>query len=122
MRRKVVEGGELRVECGQTKESDMIVVRDIFQLKFGMAGQAIELWKQAMEINRRLGYGGSARMLTDLVGSPYYTVVLETTYESMWEFEEAIKKVLKNQDWRGIYSKIVPLTEKGRREILNVVG
>jgi hypothetical protein len=61
-------------------------------------------------------------MLTDLVGSPYYTIVLETTYESMWEFEEAIKKVLKNQEWRALYNKIVPLTEKGRREILNVVG
>jgi L-fucose isomerase-like protein len=42
--------------------------------------------------------------------------VLETTYESMGEFEEAIRKVLKNQEWRGIYNKIVPLTEKGRRE------
>jgi len=100
----------------------MIVVRDIFQLKFGQAGQAIELWKQVMEINRKLGYGGTSRMLTDLVGSPYYTLVLETTYDSMGQMEEALQKVLKNQEWRGIYNKIVPLTEKGRREILNVVG
>ena len=100
----------------------MIVVRDIFQLKFGLAGQAIELWKQILEINRKLGYGGTARMLTDLVGSAYYTLVLESTYESMGEFEEAIKRVLKNGEWRAIYNKIVPLTEKGRREILNVVG
>ena len=100
----------------------MIVVRDIFQLKFGQAGQAIELWKQILEINRKLGYGGTSRMLTDLVGSAYYTLVLESTYESMGEFEEAIKKVLKNQEWRGIYNKIVPLTERGRREILNVVA
>src|ERR1051325_2966081 len=68
---------------GQTKEADMIVVRDIFQLKFGQAGQAIELWKQVMEINRKLGYGGTSRMLTDLVGSPYYTLGLGTTYGSM---------------------------------------
>ncbi len=100
----------------------MILVRDIFQLKFGAAGQAIELWKQVMQINRTLGYGGTARMLTDLVGSPYYTLVLETTYDSMAEFEKAIKEVLKNQEWRAIYSKIVPLTESGRREILNVVA
>ncbi len=100
----------------------MIVVRDIFQLKFGQAGAAIELWKQVMEINRKLGYGGTSRMLTDLVGPAYYTLVLETTYDSMGQMEEALQKVLKNQEWRGIYSKIIPLTEKGRREILNVVG
>src|SRR5437870_917058 len=80
----------------EMKEADMIVVRDIFQLKFGLAGQAIELWKQILEINRKLGYGGTARMLTDLVGPAYYTLVLESTYASMGEFEEAIKRVLKN--------------------------
>jgi len=105
-----------------TTEAAMIVVRDIFQLKFGQAGQAIELWKQVMEINRKLGYGGTSRMLTDLVGPDYYTLVLESTYESMWEFETAIGKVLKNGEWRALYNKIVQLTEKGRREILNVVG
>src|SRR2546429_6013027 len=103
----------------ETKEAAMIVVRDIFQLKFGQAGPAIELWKQVMEINRKLGYGGTSRMLTDLVGPGYYTLGLESTYESVWGVETAIGEGLKDGGWGGRCNTIVSLTEKRRREIVN---
>ena len=101
----------------------MIVVRDTFQLKFGQAKGAVDLWKQAIAVNQKLGYGNAgSRILTDLAGSPYYTLILETTFESMAQFEKAIKDVLGSPEWRAIYAKIVPMTESGRREILSVVG
>jgi hypothetical protein len=55
-------------------------------------------------------------------GGPYYTLVLETTFESLAQFEKVIKEVLANPEWRAVYAQIVPLTESGRREILSVVG
>jgi hypothetical protein len=101
----------------------MIVVRNIFQMKFGQSGPAIELWKQAIELNKKLENGPtSARLLTDLAGGPFYTVVLEHTFDSLTHFENSVKLVLANAEWRAIYSKIVPMVESGRREILNVVG
>ncbi len=100
----------------------MILVRDIFQLKFGHSGAAVDLWKQAIAINRKLGYGNvTSRLLTDFAGGSYYTLVLETTFDSLAQFEKIFKDVLANAEWRAVYAKIIPLTESGRREILRVL-
>jgi len=100
----------------------MIVVRDVFRVKFGKAKEATDLWKKAVAMLNKSGYGGgTTRILTDLAGPPYYTLVLETSYESVSKWEEAGKEVRKNAEWKSIYQQIVPLTEEGRREILAVV-
>ena len=99
----------------------MIVVRDVFRIKFGQTKEATALWKHVREINKKLGYGHSMRMLTDFAGLHYYTLVLESTFDSMAEFEKAIGKVTANSKWRAIYQKIVPLTESGHREILREI-
>ena len=100
----------------------MIVVRNIFRIKFGKAKEAVQLWKQAVEINKKLGYGSTqTRLLTDLAGMPYYTLVLETTHESLAEFEKASAAVRGSAEWRKVYEQIVPLTEEGWREIYSVI-
>src|SRR4051812_49231484 len=101
----------------------MIVVRNIFRIKFGQSKEATRLWKQAIEINKKLGYGlGGTRLLTDVAGPAYYTLVLETTHESLADFEKASEAVRGSAEWRKVYEQIVPLTDKGRREIYSVVG
>src|SRR4051812_23992394 len=100
----------------------MIVVRNIFRLKFGDSKKATDLWKQAIEINKKLGYGSTqTRLLTDLAGAAYYTVVLETTHESLADFEKASQAVRGSAEWRKVYDQIVPLVEEGRREIYSVI-
>ncbi len=56
----------------------MIVVRNVFRLKFGQARQAVALWREGREVMRRAGSKGSPRLLTDLVGQSY-TLVFENT-------------------------------------------
>src|SRR5205809_2730925 len=65
----------------QTKEHTMFVVRDIFQLKFGQSKEATALWKQGVAQIASKAKGG-ARLLTDVAGAPYYTIILESTWES----------------------------------------
>jgi hypothetical protein len=68
----------------------MIVVRDIFRLEFGRSKEAIAHWREALAALRDSGYGAvSARLLTDLVGGEYYTTVLESTYNSLADWEKA---------------------------------
>jgi hypothetical protein len=99
----------------------MILVRDVFQLKFGQAREAIAAFKSVGNVARGAGFGSdSFRLLTDLVG-PHYTLVLEATYASLSAYEEAGKKIMGNQDWRDAYQKFVPHVESGRREIFNIV-
>jgi hypothetical protein len=97
----------------------MILVRNVFQLKFGRAREAVALWKEGVAIAARRGMGES-RLLTDLVG-PYYTLVLESTYESLAEFERSSKALMADSEWRSFYAKAAQLIEGGRREIFNVV-
>jgi len=100
----------------------MIVVRDVFRLRFGQAKEATELWKQAVAELQRSGYGGGGtRLLTDLAGPAYYTLVLETSFDSLAKWEQAAQAVKSNAKWRDIYQRIIPLTAEGRREVLTVI-
>jgi hypothetical protein len=99
----------------------MILVRDVFRLKFGKAREAIaafnEVGKQAMGA----GFGtNSFRLMTDLVG-PYYTLVLEAQYESLTAYEKVGKEMMGDAKWREAYQKFTPLVESGYREIFTIV-
>ena len=98
----------------------MIVVRDIFQLHFGKAQEAIKHIKRGSEILADAGYP-VVRILTDVTG-PYYTVVMESQMESLAEFEAGMSEAPGIQEWQQIYrEKLVPLVREGRREIFRVV-
>ncbi|MCU7492166.1 MAG: hypothetical protein ACM3UR_02330 [Bacteroidota bacterium] len=97
----------------------MIVVRDIFRLKFGKAKEALALWREGSETLRNLGHLPD-RMLTDLTGT-YYTLVLETSYKNITEFEESLPKIFSNEKYQQWYQRFIPLAEAGYREIFRVV-
>jgi hypothetical protein len=100
----------------------MIVVRNVFQLKFGKSKEAVELWKEGLALAKRLGFRAKAsRVLTDAVGQ-FYTVVFETTFESLADFESSVKPIMSNPEWQSWYQKISAITESGYREIMNVVA
>jgi len=104
------------------KEESMILVRDIFQLKFGKAREAVALWKDGLALEKKLGGGAmrSARILTDIVGPAYYTLVLESVYDSLADFELSAKTAMSNPEWKTWYQNVLPLTEGGHREIFNI--
>ena len=98
----------------------MIVVRDIFQLKFGKAKEALALWKKGLPLVKKAGHQ-TDRLLTDLAG-PYYTLVLECAYPSLADYENAENKTRANPNWANWYQKFIPLVDSGRREILTIVN
>jgi hypothetical protein len=100
----------------------MIVVRNVFQLKFGEAKKGVELWKEGLSLTKRLGFPAkSSRVLTDVVGQ-FYTLVFESVFDSLAEFESAAKGAMSNPEWQTWYAKVSAITESGRREILNIVA
>ena len=98
----------------------MIVVRNVFRLKFGQARQAVALWREGREVMRRAGSKGSPRLLTDLVGHSY-ALVFENTYDSLADFEQAARAIMGTDEWQAWYQKFVPLAQSGYREIFTVV-
>jgi len=99
----------------------MIVVRNVFQLKFGKTREAVALFKEGIALMRKPGAGQvPTRLLTD-VAANFYTVVLENTFASLAEFENSGKELMSQDAWRAWYQKIQPLVDSGRREIFSVV-
>ena len=100
----------------------MIVVRNVFRVKFGQSKEAVALWKEGLPLAKRLGFSAkSSRVLTDLVGQ-FYTVVFENTFESLSEFESGAKAIMPNPEWQAWYKKVADITESGYREIFNIAA
>ena len=97
----------------------MIVVRDVFQLKFGKAREAIAIMRDAMKVEDNSRYRTS-RVLVDLTGD-YYQLVMESEFESLGDFETALQEVTSSSAWREIYSRFTPLVQSGRREVFRIV-
>ncbi len=100
----------------------MIVIRNVFRLKFGKTREAVALVKEGMTIQKRAlaGVDFSTRVLTDVVG-PFYTLVLELTVPSLASFETAAPRFFGDKEWQANYEKLTPLVESGHREVFTIV-
>jgi len=99
----------------------MIVVRNVFQLQFGKARDALALWKEASGLAKKVdpNYTGF-RLLTDVTG-PAYTLVVEFTYPSLAEFEKTVHSLMSSPEWKAWYQKFIPLARSSHREIFTVI-
>lgn len=100
----------------------MIVVRNVFQLEFGKAKEAIALMKQGLVLQKRaLGdVEFSTRLLTDVSG-PFYTLVLEVTVPSLAALEASMPRAFADKEFQANYQKMAALVRSGYREIFTVV-
>lgn len=96
----------------------MILVRDVFLLHFGKAREALELAREGAALERRAGYP-AGRLLADLTGE-YYTLVAESDFTNLSEFEAALAQVTGDPEWRAWYGRFTPLVRSGRREVFRI--
>ena len=94
----------------------MIVVRDVFQAKYGKGGELVELFKAA---RKELSPEYAQRILSDASGS-FFTIVTETEVPSLAEWEKLIREVFARPDFAKWFERSLPLVESGRREFYNV--
>ena len=100
----------------------MILVRDCFQLEFGKARDAIAAWKEGLAIAKQAGLSANTRLLTDFAGPSFYTLILESTSESLADYEERQRKLFASPDWKKWYASAQPLLKSGHRELLTIVA
>ncbi len=98
----------------------MIVIRNVFRLKFGKAREAVALLREGVAIQQRAGANFSPRIMTDVTG-PFYTLVLEFTVPSLAAFEADAPRFMADKEFQANYQKMVPLVESGYREVLSIV-
>ena len=97
----------------------MILVRNVFQLKFGRAKDAKVKMKEGMRFIEEAGVKDN-RVCLDVSG-PFYTLVLENTFDSLDAFEKGLAKLGQSKDWQTWYASFGELVESGYREIYTVV-
>lgn len=99
----------------------MVVVRNVFQLKFGKAREAVALATQNVAMVVKAGMPRDrVRLLTDLVGR-FYTLVLEITFNDMADLERSQRELMNSDEWRRWYDKFTALVESGYREVYRIV-
>ena len=101
----------------------MIVVRNVFQLKFGKAREALASMKEGLAIQKRVigdKANFSARLLTDVTG-PFYTLVLEITLPNLATLEAEMPRIFADKDFQANYQKTSALVESGYREVFTIV-
>ena len=98
----------------------MIIVRNLFRIKFGQSKPAVAAFKEGRTLLKKLGLKAESRLLTDLVGNSY-TIVHELQFDNLGAFEQEMKKVTGSAEWRTWYETFIPYAESGSREIFNIV-
>jgi hypothetical protein len=94
----------------------MIVVRGVFQAKYGKGGDLVALFKEARS---KWPEQYADRILTDASGS-FFTVVVETNVESLAEWERRSAEVFALPEFGDWFAKMTPLVRSGSRDFYNV--
>ena len=98
----------------------MILIRNVFRVKFGKAREAVALMKEGVAIQKRAGAPFTSRVLTDVTG-PFYTLVLELTVPSLATFEAEAPRYMGDKDFQANYQQLTPLIESGYREVFTIL-
>lgn len=96
----------------------MILVRDVFQARYGKAGELVALFKELRAKVPELAQYGP-RILTDASG-PFFTVVTETEVSSLAEWERMVGQIFGHPAFGDWFARMQPLVESGRREFYNI--
>ena len=94
----------------------MMIVRGVFQAKYGKGGDLVALFKEARE---KWPEQYADRILTDASGS-FFTVVVETNVESLAEWERRSAQLFNLPEFGDWFARMTPLVRSGSREFYNL--
>jgi hypothetical protein len=101
----------------------MLLVREIMYCKPGKVRPMVEKFLAMSKLNEQTGMG-RMRVMTDLCGERYWTIVSEFEVPSLQAFEEMMQGAGQSSDTVKEFERIMKgyhdLVEYGRREIYKI--
>lgn len=94
----------------------MYIIREVVRCKPGKVRQLLEKFTTISTIMRDLGQP-PLRLLTDVTGEPFWTLVAEATVEKIDDFFAVEHKLMANEALRKTMADYHELVDSGRREI-----
>ena len=94
----------------------MYVIREVLHCKPGKVRQMVEKFRQISTAMRDMGHE-PMRLLTDVTGEPYWTIVAEVKVDKIDDFFATEQTLMANETLRKTMADYHELVENGRREI-----
>ena len=103
----------------------MYLVREIMHCKPGKAGEMVKRFKQMEPLMKEVGLKEPQRVMTDMSGEPFWTVVSEQAVPSLDQYIEQSRQTMTDQRFRRSTTGAMPwsaVRRRGDSPTLNAVG
>lgn len=98
----------------------MYLVRDIMHCKPGKVRPMVDRFKALAKAMKKFGIKNQFRILTDVSGERYWTVVAEMEVESLEAYAATSRKTMSDKSLQKAMKGYHNLVDEGRREIFMV--
>jgi hypothetical protein len=97
----------------------MYVVREVLHCKPGKVRQMVEKFRAISTVLTELGHE-PLRLLTDVSGEPFWTIVAEAKVDAIDQFFSREQQLMANEALRNTMADYHDLVESGRREVYRI--
>ena len=97
----------------------MYVIREVLHCKPGKVRKMVEKFRAISNLSREEGYE-PLRLLTDVTGEPFWTVVAEMQFDTIDAFFAWEQKLMANETLEQALADYHDLVVSGRREVFRV--
>lgn len=97
----------------------MYVIREVLHCKPGKVRQMVDKFRGISMVLKDLGHE-PLRLLTDVTGEPFWTIVAEANVEKIEDFFAMEQTLTTNETLRKTMADYHELVENGRREIYRI--
>jgi hypothetical protein len=97
----------------------MYVIREVLHCKPGKVRHMADKFRSLSAAMKDMGHE-PLRLLTDVTGEPFWTVVAEATVERIEDFFALEQTLMANETLRQTMADYHELVESGRREIYRI--
>lgn len=97
----------------------MYIVREVLHCKPGKVRQMVEKFRTISTVLTELGHE-PLRVLTDVTGEPFWTIVAEAKVETVDQFFAVEQQLTADETLRNSMADYHDLVDSGRREIYRI--
>lgn len=97
----------------------MYVIREVLHCKPGKVRQMVEKFRAISTVLTELGHE-PLRLLTDVTGEPFWTIVAEARVPRIDDFFAMEQQLMANETLRTSMADYHDLVESGRREVYRI--
>jgi hypothetical protein len=97
----------------------MYVIREVLNCRPGKVREMVEKFRSISVILREMGQE-PLRVLTDVAGGPFWTIVAEAKVEKIDDFFAIEQRLMANESLRKTMAGYHDLVDRGRREVYRI--